>query len=92
MQEEFSEATYAVYVICQRPRQAEVREKLVELPEAASYPVRDVDQHAFGQTDAEIEATLYATAVEASALDQVVTALEAEPGVLQAFWNARSED
>jgi len=92
VQEEFSEATYAVYVICQRPMQAEIREKLVELLEAASYPVRDVDQHAFGQNDAEIEATLYATAVEASALDQVITALEAEPGVLQAFWNARSED
>ena len=92
IQEEFSEATYAVYVICQRPRQAEVREKLVELLEAASYPVRDVDQHPFGQTDAEIEATLYATAVEASALDQVMTVLESEPGVLQAFWNARSED
>ena len=91
VQEEFSEATYAVYVICQRPRQAEVRERLVELLEAASYPVRDVDQHAFGQADAEIEATLYATAVEASALDRLMTILEAEPGVLQAFWNARSE-
>ncbi len=90
--EEFSEATYAVYVICQRAKQPEVREKLVELLEAASYPVRDVDQHPFGQTDAEIEATLYATAVEAPELERVMTLLEAEPGVLQAFWSARSED
>jgi putative Mg2+ transporter-C (MgtC) family protein len=90
--EEFSEATYAVYVICERAKQAEVRERLVELLEAASYPVRDVDQHPFGQTDAEIEATLYATAVEAPELERVMTLLEAEPGVLQAFWNARSED
>lgn len=92
MQEEFSEATYAVYVICRRPKQAEVRERLVELLEAASYPVRDVDQQPVRQNDAETEATLYATAVEASALDQVMTELEGEPGVLQAFWNAKSEN
>jgi putative Mg2+ transporter-C (MgtC) family protein len=92
VQEEFSEATYVVYAICHRDSQAEVHEKLIELLEAASYPVRDVDQHPFGQNDAEIEATLYATAVEASELDRVMSLLEAEPGVLQAFWSARSED
>jgi putative Mg2+ transporter-C (MgtC) family protein len=69
-----------------------VREKLVELLEAANYPVRDVDQHPFGQNDAEIEAKLYATAVEAHELDQVMGLVEAEPGVSQAFWNASAED
>ncbi|MFM9428823.1 putative Mg2+ transporter-C (MgtC) family protein [Variovorax sp. GrIS 2.14] len=92
VKEEFAEATYTVYVICERARQAELRERLVELLEASNYPVRDVNQHAFGQGDAEIEATLYATAVEASELDRTMTAMEAEPGVSQAFWNARSED
>ena len=92
VKEAFAEATYTVYVICQRPRQAELREKLVELLEASNYPVRDVNQHAFGQGDAEIEATLYATAVEAEELDRVMALLEAEAGVSQAFWNARSED
>ncbi len=92
VQEEFSEATYAVYVVCQRAQQAEVRERLVELLDAASYPVRDVDQHPFGQNDAEIAATLYATAVEASELDAVMSQLELLPSVSQAFWNARSEE
>jgi putative Mg2+ transporter-C (MgtC) family protein len=90
--EESSEATYTVYVICQRSRQAEVREKLVELLEFAKYPVRDVDQHAFGQNDAEIRAVLYATSVEADELDAVTAQLEAEEGVLQAFWSTSSED
>lgn len=92
VKEEFAEATYTVYVICERAHQAELRERLVELLEGSNYPVRDVNQHAFGQGDAEIEATLYATAVEASELDRTMTAMEAEPGVSQAFWNARSED
>ena len=92
VQEEFSEATYTVYVICQRARQSEVRERLVESLEAASYPVRDIDQHPFGQGDAEIEATLYATAVDGGELDQIMARLEAEDGVLQAFWNASAED
>ena len=92
VKEAFAEATYTVYVICQRARQSELREKLVELLEASNYPVRDVNQHAFGQGDAEIEATLYATAVEAEELDRVMVLLEAETGVSQAFWNARSED
>ena len=90
--EQFSEASYAVYAICQRDVQADVREKLVALLEGASYPVRDVAQHAFGQNDIEIEAALYATAVEPEVLDRLVAALEQEVGVLQAFWNPSAED
>ena len=90
--EESSEAMYRVYVICQRGVQSEVREHLIELLEAANYPVRDVDQHAFGQADAEIEATLYATAVDADELDRVIAQLETRSGVQQAFWNASSDE
>lgn len=89
--EEASEAMYTVYVICGSGAQAEVREKLLELLETASYPVREVDQHPFGRTDIEIEARLYATAVDAEELDRVMAQLEVQPGVLQAFWNASSE-
>lgn len=92
LQEKFTEATYTVYVICQRAKQAEAREEILALLEAASYPVRDVDQHPFGQSDAEIEAKLYATAVEALELDAVMTQIEGLPGVSQAFWSASSEN
>ena len=54
--------------------------------------MRDLDQHAFGQADTEIEATFCATAVDADELDWVVAQLERHPGVLQAFWNARTEN
>lgn len=90
--EESSEAIYRFCVICQREEQAEIREKLVELLEAANYPVRDVDQHAFGEDDAEIEAVLYATAVDSEELDRVVALMDGMKGVSQAFWNSSTEE
>ena len=89
---EASEATYTVYLVCALAQQADAQEKLVELLEAANYPVRDVDQHPFGTLEAEIEATLYATAVEALELDRVIAQLELQPGIRQAFWSASAEE
>ena len=40
--EEASEATYTMYVICRREVQAEVGESIAQLLEAASYPARDL--------------------------------------------------
>jgi len=90
--EETSEATYMVFVICRREAQAEIRERLVEMLEAAAYPPREIDQHPFGATATEIEATLYATAVNGDELDRVMSELEALDGVSQAFWNSSVED
>ena len=90
--EESSEATYRVYIICRREVQAAVLEKLVEVLEKANYPIRDVDQHAFGQSDAEIQAILYATSVDSDELDQVANQMEALDGVLQVFWNSSAEE
>ena len=90
--EETSEAIYTVYVICRRDAQVDVRASVLELLENATYPVRDVHQHSFGQMDAEIEATLYATAVVGEDLDRVTSAIESIPGVSQAFWNAGAEE
>ena len=87
-----SEATYRVYVICRHEARAEIREKLVELLESANYPVREVDHHAFGQADAEIQATLYARAVDSDELDRVIARLEAQTAVSQAFWDSSAED
>jgi putative Mg2+ transporter-C (MgtC) family protein len=92
LQEASSEATYTVTVICQRDRQAEVLDQLLVLLEQAHYPVRAVEPRPFGDRDVEIDAVLYATAVDADELDAVLAALSALPGVLQGFWNATLED
>ncbi|KAG1244221.1 hypothetical protein G6F65_021933 [Rhizopus arrhizus] len=90
--EAFSEATYAINVVCQREQQAEVLDQLLLLLEQAQYPVRAVDQRPFGERDVEIEAVLYATTVDAGELDAVLATLATTPGVLQGFWNASLEE
>lgn len=90
--EEAGEATYMVFVICARESQSEVREKIADILEEASYPAREIDDHPFGEDEVEIEFTLYATAVQAEELDAAVKQAELLPGVRQAFWNAGEEN
>jgi putative Mg2+ transporter-C (MgtC) family protein len=45
-----------------------------------------------GAADAEIQATLYATAVDADELDKVAAQIESWDGVMQAFWNSSTEE
>lgn len=89
--EESGEATYTVYVICLRDMQSEIREQMVEMLEDATYPPRQVESYPFGEDCVEIELTLYATAVQAEELNQVVHQAENLPGVQQAFWHAGDE-
>lgn len=90
--EAFSEASYAINVVCLREQQAEVLDRLLLLLEQAQYPVRAVDQRPFGERDVEIEAVLYATTVDGTELDAVLAELAAQPGMLQGFWNATLEE
>jgi putative Mg2+ transporter-C (MgtC) family protein len=86
--EHVSEATYYVYAVCQPNAQAEVRERMLELLDAANYPAQTVEKHSLNEQSTEIEAMLYATAVHAQELDKVIAEIEALPGVSQSFWNA----
>lgn len=88
VREEHSEAIYKVYVVCSKAGQANAREQMQTLLEVADYPVREFVQHPFGQNEAEIEATLYATAVQPPELDLVMERLERVDGIRQAFWSA----
>lgn len=89
--EETGEATYMVIVICSCDLQSDIREKVAEILEDASYPARQIDDHPFGDESVEIEFTLYATAVQAEELDLVMKQAEDIPGVQQVFWNASDE-
>jgi len=89
--EEAGETTYMVHVICRRDIQSDIHEQMVEMLNEASYPTRQVEDHAFGHDALEIEFTLYATAVQAEDLDAVIKKAEALPGVQQAFWHAGDE-
>lgn len=81
------EVTNTVYVIAERAHQKMVMAQFEEELERSSYPTRDLDLHAFGQEEVEIEATLAATSVDGDELDALVKRLAVLPAVRQAFWS-----
>jgi len=84
------EMTNTVYVIAEREHQKSVMVQLEAELERANYPARDLDIHAFGDKDVEIEATLAATSVDGDELDAIVQNLASKPAVKQAFWSPSS--
>jgi len=87
-----SEATYEVRLSADPIATPVVRERLVELLEAAQYPVGDVQVVEHGDAPVEIVAILVSTAVAAHELDAVVARLQHEPGVLHATWEVSTRD
>lgn len=85
--DENSEVTYIVSIICGRDRQKTVRDDLEDRLEAAGYPVADLSIQPFTANDIQIRATLLSTSVDSDILDGIVEALSGEPSVNQAFWN-----
>lgn len=86
------EVTNTVYVIAERAHQKMVMAQLEEELERSSYPTHDLDIHAFGEEDVEIEATLAATSVDGDELDTLVKRLAALPAVRQAFWSPSTSE
>ncbi len=81
------EVTHTVYVITRRDQQKEALGLLEETLESASYPIRDIKVHAFGENDVEIEAMLTATSVPGDELDSLAKRLSESPLITQAFWS-----
>ncbi len=82
-----AEVTNTVYVIASRNRQKEVLNMLEDALEQHDYPARDLEIHAFGEHEVEIEATLAATSVDSEKLDLLVQQIAASPFITQAFWS-----
>lgn len=82
-----AEVTNIVYVIAHRSKQKAVFALLEAELARCNYPASDVDVHAFGTEDVEIEATLATTSVDGDELDALVARLSTSPWVQQAFWS-----
>jgi putative Mg2+ transporter-C (MgtC) family protein len=80
-------ATFADIVKTNSERAAEVREKLAETLEKASYPIRETKVIYRSDDNVEVAAELVTLAAEPDELDGVVAALAALPGVSHAAWN-----
>jgi putative Mg2+ transporter-C (MgtC) family protein len=87
-----SEATYYVRLTVAPEVVPDMRERLQEALEAASYPVGDVAVVEQGDGRQEIVATLVSTAVDARELDAVTGKLEAYEGVRNATWDVSTKD
>ncbi|ABR89265.1 Mg2+ transport ATPase [Janthinobacterium sp. Marseille] len=87
-----AEVTNTVCVITSREHQKVVLAMLEARLERANYPTRDLDVHAFGEEDVEIEATLAATSVDGAELDALVRQFTASSLVKQAFWSASTTE
>ncbi|MGC9162900.1 MAG: MgtC/SapB family protein [Thiomonas sp.] len=86
------EATYTVYVIAAKEDRQNTLERVAQMLESAGYPIRELQQHPFGQGEVEIEATLMATSVDGDALDALVEGLSTLPQVHQAFWSPSTSE
>lgn len=82
-----AEVTNIVYVIAQRSNQKAVFALLEAELTRSNYPASDVDVHAFGNDEVEIEATLASTSVDGEELDALVARLSTSAPVQQAFWS-----
>ena len=86
------EVTNTVWIIAERARHKEALLQLKQALEGSGYPARDVQSHAFGTDEVEIEATLLATSVVREELDLVVGELAVQPMIHQAFWSPSSTE
>jgi putative Mg2+ transporter-C (MgtC) family protein len=86
------EVTNTVYAIARRDNQKDALALIEQVFEQAAYPLRDIQVHAFGEEDVEIEATLAATSVDGESLDQLVQRLKDHAFFSQAFWSPSTSD
>lgn len=89
--ESATEAIFEMRLIVAEPDRDAIRDLLFEKLEAASYPVRQIEEF---ERDGELEvvATLSPTSVVAAELDAVTSELEQVPGISHATWSTRTSD
>ena len=90
--DENSEVTYSVCVICNRQHQKDARDQLESLLEAANYPVSDFEVHPFFQNEVQIFATLLSTSIDSEELNRVIDHLTTLSSVSQAYWSPSTID
>lgn len=87
-----SEASYQIIVTTNAERAAEIRDRLGETLEAASYPTRETRVIYRSDDNVEITAELVTLAAEPLELDAVITALAELPGVSHVTWNVNATE
>lgn len=84
------EVTNTIYLIVRKEWQKEMLKYLETELETMNHPTKDLQLHAFGDNEIEIEATLAATFVNGEELDELIKRLNQHNKVSQAFWSPSS--
>jgi putative Mg2+ transporter-C (MgtC) family protein len=90
LDEQASEAIYAVRLTAAPKHAAEAREALADALENANYPVSDVETVERGDDLVDVVATLVSTSVVAEELDAVADRMTRQPGVAHATWESKA--
>lgn len=90
--DEMSEVTYTVCVICDRPIQKQAIELVEALLEKADYPIGKMEVRPFAQEEVQLFATLVSTSADSESLDRVVEELSGIERISQAFWSTSTSD
>lgn len=83
---ESSETTNTIHIITPGDQRQNAMAALEATLEHANYPLAELDITPFGDEEIEIEATLMATSISGEDMDRLITLLNAEPSIHQAFW------
>lgn len=89
---ETAEVTNTFYVIASREYQKTSLALVERTLEEANYQVNNLEVHAFGANEVEIEARLLATSVNGEELDRLAQNLSSHPFISQAFWSPSTSD
>ena len=87
-----AEVTNTFYVIAMRERQKEALALVERVLENANYQVNNLEVHAFGSNEVEIEARLLATSIDGEELDRLIQDLLTQSFISQAFWSSSTSD
>lgn len=87
-----SEVTATIFVISNKEHQKIAMSVLADQLDKINYPVDDLDVHAFGNNDVEIEAKMLATSIDNELLDHVVSEMTKLDYVRQAFWTPSTSE
>ncbi len=87
-----SEVTATIYVIADKGHQKLAMSILSHHLNSIEYPIDDLDVHAFGTNDVEIEAKMFAISIDNHLLDHVVEEMTKLEYVSQAFWTPSTSE
>lgn len=86
------EATYTVYAIVKKEHRKEALTLIEELSELAKLPLRNVEVHAFGTNEVEIEAVLLPTSIDGGELDDLIHKIKQSEIISQVFWSPSTSE